>query len=126
MLGFQREHFSSNSGYYVAKNREYRARLREIVKQAKSKPCMDCGHVYPYYVMDFDHVRGKKLMEIPRLIVLQSRIKLLEEIKKCDVVCANCHRIRTHNRNGASDRTSTRASRSEDERDMQFHHGGDS
>ena len=49
--------------------------------------------------MEFDHVpeRGKKLRHINRMWGA-SAIQLRTEIAKCDVVCANCHRIRTHNR----------------------------
>jgi hypothetical protein len=47
--------------------------------------------------MDFDHVRGKKLFCVGSLVVQQGvgRRQALEEIAKCDVVCANCHRLRT-------------------------------
>jgi hypothetical protein len=46
--------------------------------------------------MDFDHVRGDKLLNVSRL--RNGRLawwRLLAELKKCEVVCANCHRIRT-------------------------------
>jgi uncharacterized OB-fold protein len=61
----------------------------------KSVPCMDCGRSFPPYVMDFDHVRGRKSYEISRV---RSMAKVLAEVGKCDVVCSNCHRIRTHSR----------------------------
>ncbi len=60
---------------------------------------MDCGQKYPPYVMDFDHRDPKlKISTLNRMIYLHryAKEKLLVEIKKCDVVCANCHRIRTH------------------------------
>ena len=63
----------------------------------KDVPCLDCNNRYPHYVMEFDHVRGQKQFTIsqhPR----DSHKTLLAEVKKCDIVCANCHRIRTHNR----------------------------
>jgi hypothetical protein len=48
---------------------------------------------FPIYVMDFDHVNGGKKFGISGH---RHGFKgLIEEIKKCDVVCANCHRIRT-------------------------------
>lgn len=58
---------------------------------------MDCNIKYPYYVMDFDHVRGKKSFTLGSLNG-QGLQTVIKEIKKCDVVCANCHRIRTHKR----------------------------
>ena len=49
--------------------------------------------------MDFDHRdRKTKLTNINRMINYRSysKEKILEEIEKCDLVCANCHRIRTY------------------------------
>jgi hypothetical protein len=68
-----------------------------IIRDAKSRPCADCGQVYPPYVMDFDHVRGKKRFNIGLFRAGHTRPKeVLAEIAKCDVVCANCHRERTY------------------------------
>lgn len=78
--------------------RKYRRTLvdkrLDVIKAAKDKPCKDCGMRYPHYVMDFDHVRGVKVMNVSRLRI-SSMAKLTNEIAKCDVVCSNCHRIRT-------------------------------
>lgn len=68
----------------------------QAIREAKNKPCMDCGKSYPAYVMDFDHL-GEKLFNIGSAV--RERIVSLEaiqlEIAKCDVVCSNCHRERT-------------------------------
>jgi hypothetical protein len=80
----------------VAKNAAIRLELRDRVKALKSQPCMDCGESYPYYVMDFDHQYDKKF-NIGYAVSKNFPIsRILEEIVKCDVVCSNCHRIRTH------------------------------
>ena len=82
-----------------AKNRRAsRANAQKIVDDAKSKPCMDCKKEYPPYVMDLDHVRGDKFKNVAKMVGRYSKEALLEEIAKCDVVCANCHRLRTHER----------------------------
>ncbi len=58
---------------------------------------MDCGVYYPPFVMDFDHRDPtKKVSKISNLMRLGSRQKLEAELAKCDLVCSNCHRIRTH------------------------------
>ena len=76
-----------------------REKLKAICKDAKNKPCCDCGESHPHFVMDFDHVRGKKDFGIAGIgTFLPSENRLLLEIAKCDVVCANCHRKRTANR----------------------------
>jgi lysyl-tRNA synthetase class I len=48
--------------------------------------------------MDFDHVRGKKHKNVMELVPTLSKKKIDEEIAKCEVVCSNCHRVRTHMR----------------------------
>jgi hypothetical protein len=80
----------------VAKQKAY---LSKYIQELKSKtPCMDCKINYPYYVMDFDHVRGRKHKNVMELIPTLSKKKIDEEIAKCEIVCSNCHRIRTHQR----------------------------
>lgn len=80
----------------IAKQKAY---LAQYIRDLKQKsPCMDCGENFPYYVMDFDHVRGKKHANVMELISTLSKKKIDEEIAKCELVCSNCHRIRTHNR----------------------------
>lgn len=76
------------------KKKAYAAK-KAFIRKAKDKPCVDCGVRYPYYVMQFDHVRGGKLFcvcEGHR----ESWDAIHAEIDKCVVVCANCHMERTH------------------------------
>lgn len=65
-----------------------------VIAAAKQVPCADCGESYPPFVMDFDH-RGDKEFDIGMAPTRVSMSRLLAEIAKCDVVCANCHRFRT-------------------------------
>jgi hypothetical protein len=77
---------------------ERRAEIRAIIEQAKARPCSDCGRSYPGFVMDLDHVRGEKSFSLSKAVQRAFSVTLDEiraEIAKCDVVCANCHRIRT-------------------------------
>lgn len=92
---YREAHRETRRVYQAAYNRAYRKGLRAILIEAKSRPCMDCGASYPYYVMDFDHVRGTKAFNISRTVG-QSPESLRAEIAKCDLVCSNCHRLRTH------------------------------
>lgn len=73
-----------------SENRKHIRRIKTIT------PCTDCKKFYPYYVMHFDHLRDKKFD-----IGSSDKVsfdKLLAEIAKCEVVCANCHAQRTHTR----------------------------
>lgn len=83
---------------YKDKNIKRRKVLLEFVNSLKTKPCMDCGQRYPSYVMDFDHREPKlKISTISKIIRdMWSKDRILSEIEKCDLICANCHRIRTH------------------------------
>jgi predicted HNH restriction endonuclease len=68
------------------------------VRQAKDKPCADCGVKYPTYVMDFHHRDPATKEFVIALSASRSREDVIAEIDKCDVLCANCHRIRHHHR----------------------------
>lgn len=79
--------------------KDRRKEIRRIVEAAKSVPCLDCGIQYPPHVMQFDHVRGEKCLNIGSATARVKNLDALrEEIAKCDVVCANCHAERTHSR----------------------------
>jgi hypothetical protein len=79
-------------------HRARRAQALEMIRKLKSVPCVDCGQTFHYACMDFDHVRGEKSFNIShrRNSVGQ---KVLDELAKCDVICANCHRLRTFYQN---------------------------
>ena len=77
--------------------RKYRDKARARRDSVKNVPCMDCGIKYPPYVMQFDHVRGQKLFNIG-LRIDANEVTWTTEIAKCDIVCANCHAERTHQR----------------------------
>ena len=73
-----------------------RKRARDLIHKLKDIPCMDCGVEYPHYVMDFDHRDpSDKLFEINGSAANRSKANIELEIAKCDLLCANCHRIRT-------------------------------
>lgn len=89
----------------IARVKKQGDRLREEVRQYKeTRACVDCAQFYPYYVMDFDHVNGEKKSAVADIIKSNSsRTAVFAEIAKCELVCANCHRIRTHNRRRQSE-----------------------
>lgn len=77
-----------------------RAKRRKWIDDFKLKQgCADCGYNAHPKALDFDHVRGEKLGDIGRLAhTAIAWGRLMAEIAKREVVCANCHRIRTHER----------------------------
>lgn len=73
--------------------------FRDWLWALKSEPCTDCGLAWPPYVMQFDHLPGfQKEFGVTVRAWGKGRAKVLEEIAKCELVCANCHFIRTHQR----------------------------
>jgi hypothetical protein len=101
---YRRQHYLENQSKYIKMSRarvvEHRRRLRFLILEAKAKPCADCDLSYPPWVMQFDHVRGRKLFHLGAYREDYVSVPtLLNEIKKCDVVCANCHADRTYKRN---------------------------
>lgn len=104
-----KKHYYANKEKYATRNKRTRQLALEYIKKAKDVPCADCGKSYPYYVMDFDHVHGEKTTEINRMRRDRfSLTRIKEEIAKCEIVCSNCHRIRTFQRavkNGSGNST---------------------
>lgn len=97
--------YAKNKPSYVGRAKRRYQEIMEVVKVAKNVPCLDCGVRFPPSVMDFDHVRGTKSFAIgvyvsknrgPRAIAA-----IKNEIEKCEVVCSNCHRLRTLKRRGS-------------------------
>jgi phage/plasmid primase-like uncharacterized protein len=66
---------------------------KEYVKEYLSNhPCVDCGET-DTVVLDFDHIRGKKICDVSRMVGRGLRLwKIKDEIAKCEVRCANDHR----------------------------------
>ena len=85
-----------------ANQREAKARATELILSIKAgEACTDCGVHYPPTCMDFDHVRGVKSGNVSELTSRRWKTALktvLAEIRKCELVCANCHRVRTAQR----------------------------
>jgi hypothetical protein len=82
----------------LARKAEYQRRNADYVNRLKAAPCTDCGVSYPPWVMHFDHL-GDKDASISSLVKRTVSIaRLAAEIAKCEIVCANCHAERTHQR----------------------------
>lgn len=59
------------------------------------KGCSRCGYNKDPRALDLDHVSGIKKAGISQLVANNSWETVLEELKKCVVLCANCHRAKT-------------------------------
>ena len=62
-------------------------------------PCADCREVFPPWVMHWDHLPGNlTVSEISSMVGSRRREVILEELTKCELVCSNCHAVRTRER----------------------------
>lgn len=95
--------YHSNPSKWRVYNKDARGRFRAWIWELKSGPCLDCGQSFHPVAMQFDHVRGTKIGEVSSM-ALGSRERLVAEIAKCDLVCSNCHAVRTWNRVRLSER----------------------
>lgn len=95
-----------NPGVGSKHGRAARARAKEFVNAIKvATPCADCGKYFPAVCMDFDHLdAGEKESCVGTLVNKAHSLKrIAREVAKCDVVCSNCHRLRTMARWDADD-----------------------
>ena len=101
---YGKEHYAKNKQRYIdnaaALTRKVRLeRTKLLLEYFESHPCVDCGEHDPV-VLEFDHLRDKRFDVGNRLVSVKWQT-ILDEIAKCEVVCANCHRRRTAVRRGA-------------------------
>ena len=79
-----------------ARNRHTKSRRRDKINERKNLPCPDCGRTYHPCQMDFDHKDpSQKLGGINELLKNGTWEEVVAEMDKCEVVCSNCHRLRT-------------------------------
>ena len=85
-----------------ARSPEYIAQVKEqqrLINEYKMEHgCVDCGYSKHPYALDFDHLRDKKYNIGSLARSRCSPETLWSEIAKCEIRCANCHRIKTHER----------------------------
>lgn len=83
---------------YLRRKKRANAKYKDVNAYKEKHGCQDCGETDPV-VLEFDHIRGDKVSDVSRLIQTNASIKAIwEEIAKCEVVCANCHKRRTARR----------------------------
>jgi hypothetical protein len=74
------------------------ARMEAYRTWCEAGPCVDCGCHFRYWVMTADHTADDKLDNPSRVARNGSMQRLMDELDKCERVCANCHHDRTYRR----------------------------
>jgi hypothetical protein len=99
----RRTHYEGHREAEIARSYEITKRRREeadkfVYEYLSRSTCKDCGE-YDFSVLTFDHVRGKKKMDVSQMTSQGYSIDAIrKEIEKCDVVCFNCHMRRENER----------------------------
>lgn len=97
---YRRARRAADPAYDVAQAARAAKHIEEnsaAIGLAKDSPCADCGMRFPRECMDFDHVHGEKLFSLSKA-ASRPLATVMAEIAKCDLVCANCHRVRSKSR----------------------------
>lgn len=95
---YNRAHYRKNRAAYLSSASESNQRRTEWYRSLKDGECADCGKKYHHAVMQWDHLEDKTNGVSALFVQGRSKDVILAEIKKCDLVCANCHAMRTWNR----------------------------
>lgn len=97
---YRRAHYERNKGDYVARAKVEMQMKREdslimVWEYLRGHPCVDCGET-DIISLEFDHMDPRhKRLEIGSMVGHYSSAKIIAEMQKCEVRCANCHRKRT-------------------------------
>lgn len=104
---------SRASAYYAKDPKTQRTRMELVKKSAvfkakqfrteylSGKSCVDCGEQDPI-VLDFDHIANNKVCDVSKMVSRGYRLwRIEQEISKCEIRCANCHRRITYKRSHA-------------------------
>lgn len=83
--------------YYLERHLKYKIWFKEYRQRLKCKECNEKR----WYVLDFHHKdSSNKEMSICRMVNSHFSIdRILKEMKKCKILCANCHRTLHYNEN---------------------------
>ena len=78
----------------------YSRNIKFIHKEKLKRGCACCGYSASAYALDFDHIDpGTKAYDVAKMATRRLD-KIQEEIAKCQVLCANCHRVKTNDPSG--------------------------
>jgi hypothetical protein len=104
----KRRYYEANKDVVKARTRARNKAVQDTVRvwlyeYLKTHPCVDCGETDPI-ILEFDHIRDKEFSigDAARKNITLKRV--IAEVEKCEVRCANCHRTKTYRAAGRTHR----------------------
>lgn len=90
-----KKHYQNNSAIYKKRAKNYRIKVQSrFMEWLSNKECIDCKENDPI-VLDCDHIRDKKFSISKMVRDAMPWDTILDELSKCEIRCANCHRKKT-------------------------------
>jgi hypothetical protein len=101
---YDREYHQRTRSIRLAQKKRRHQEIWAWYVALKRKPCADCGKAFPPAAMAWDHLPGRaKVSEVSLLVRRRfGKRAILAEIAKCELVCANCHAVRSQQRRGVA------------------------
>lgn len=80
--------------------KRYQHKIDFVRDYKLERGCVDCGYRKHHYALDFDHLPGMgKVNDVASMVAGTYTLDDIKaEIEKCEVVCSNCHRVRSFDR----------------------------
>lgn len=96
---YSKRYYEEHKAETFARNQRTRRRQKLKLLELKAQsPCTDCGNKFHPFIMEFDHTDpSNKLFPVGRAGG-RSGTQISKEMEKCELVCANCHKMRTFRR----------------------------
>ena len=97
---YQKEHYLQNKNHYANKARSwetnYKVKIYSILMEVCKDGCIECGEK-SFACLQFNHIDpSTKIDSVSSMITNSKNIEfILEEVKKCEILCANCHAKKT-------------------------------
>jgi hypothetical protein len=91
---YQHKWYLANKKLQISRNLLRRRKLQEWLKEFKSTlQCNRCSENHPACI-DFHHINPNDKLDFVSIMIRKgySKIQILEEISKCEILCSNCHR----------------------------------
>lgn len=98
---YAKSHYINNKDKYVQRAKKFSSNARQkaiqfVLEYLEGKSCIKCGED-DILVLDFHHRDPSNKKYVVSLMISRNCVATIqEELDKCDILCANCHRKETH------------------------------